>query len=540
MIARHWIAIFLVATWAALVAAGLALRPPLPVDETRYLGVAWEMFNGGGALVPRLNGEPYPHKPPLLFWLIDLSWLVLGANGLSARLIAPLFALANLFLAAALARRLWPQHPAVARFAPILLLGTGVWAVISTMTMFDMLVAFAVLVAMIGLVEAARAPRTRRSLLGGFALFGLGIGLGVLAKGPVALAFALPPALFARWWLPAGGPGADRGWFLGVAGGVGLGAALALAWAVPAAIVAGPAFRDAIFWGQTAGRAVDSFAHGRPFWWYFVVLPLAFLPWTIWPPVWRRAGWLDILRGDRGVRLAAIWLAGSVVVLSLFSGKQVHYLVPAFPAFALIVGRMLALEDLTPRAWDLAVPGVVVAVLGFALLVAPGLAGTRGLPAWLAGLPALWGAVPIVAAAGVMFFWLPGALHRAAALAALVAVLVVSVHFLARPRLAEAYDLGPVAGRLGTWQRAGFALAFLGSYHGQFQFLGRLGAPIAEIEVADLEVWLATHRNGKLVSVQEGLVAGRLRPDLVQPYRNRLLTVWDAEVARSDPRVVLP
>ena len=60
--------------WLVVMAAGLALRPPLPVDETRYLAVAWEMWRDGNFLVPHLNGEAYSHKPPLLFWLINLGW----------------------------------------------------------------------------------------------------------------------------------------------------------------------------------------------------------------------------------------------------------------------------------------------------------------------------------------------------------------------------------------------------------------------------------------------------------------------------------
>ena len=66
--------------WAILVVAGIALRPLLPVDETRYASVAWEMWTGGDYLVPHLNGETYSHKPPLLFWLMNLSWWIFGVN----------------------------------------------------------------------------------------------------------------------------------------------------------------------------------------------------------------------------------------------------------------------------------------------------------------------------------------------------------------------------------------------------------------------------------------------------------------------------
>ena len=65
---------------AAFFTVSIAVRPLLPVDETRYLSVSWEMFLRQNFLVPTLNFEPYFQKPPLLFWLIDLAWSVFGVS----------------------------------------------------------------------------------------------------------------------------------------------------------------------------------------------------------------------------------------------------------------------------------------------------------------------------------------------------------------------------------------------------------------------------------------------------------------------------
>jgi 4-amino-4-deoxy-L-arabinose transferase-like glycosyltransferase len=70
----------LVVLWAAVVLGGLLTRPAWPIDETRYLAVAWEMWNHGEFLVPHLNGAPYSDKPPLLFWLIEAGWRVFGVH----------------------------------------------------------------------------------------------------------------------------------------------------------------------------------------------------------------------------------------------------------------------------------------------------------------------------------------------------------------------------------------------------------------------------------------------------------------------------
>ena len=102
---------------SALLLAGLQiwLRPLLPVDETRYLSVAWEMWSRGDFLVPYLNGEPYSHKPPLLFWLVHGVWALSGVSELAARLLPVLFSLLALWLSAGLASRLWPGQAASVR-----------------------------------------------------------------------------------------------------------------------------------------------------------------------------------------------------------------------------------------------------------------------------------------------------------------------------------------------------------------------------------------------------------------------------------------
>ena len=54
------------ALWFALLLPLAILFPPIPIDETRYLTAAWEMFNSGQWLVPTINGAWYSDKSPLL------------------------------------------------------------------------------------------------------------------------------------------------------------------------------------------------------------------------------------------------------------------------------------------------------------------------------------------------------------------------------------------------------------------------------------------------------------------------------------------
>ena len=285
-----------VGLWLVLVIVALVTRPLLPVDETRYLAVAWEMWTSTDRLVPHLNGRPYSDKPPLLFWLINLGWWLFGVSDTVGRLVSPLFALASLFATAALARLLWPREVPVRLLAPWVVLGSLVWTGAATLSMFDVMLMFFTLVALIGVVVAARATaglgRARRSyawFIAGWLLFGAGAGLGALSKGPIIILFTFPAVLLAPLWLPKarGGNGIGRlVWYAGALGGITLGAAIGFGWALAAAAQGGEEYGQAILWGQTSGRVVNSFAHERPIWWYLPMLFLLLFPWMCWPALW--------------------------------------------------------------------------------------------------------------------------------------------------------------------------------------------------------------------------------------------------------------
>jgi len=515
-----------VAAWALLVAAAIVARPLLPVDETRYLAVAWEMWQRGDFLVPHLNGETYSHKPPLLFWAMHLGWAVFGVNDWWPRLVAPLFGLAALLLTFRLARQLWPDTPETAPVAAALTLGALFWTLFTTMTMFDMLHACFTLAALGGLVTAARGR-----LLPGFGMFGLAVGLAIVGKGPAILVHVLPAALAAPLWAPMIGPNPEwKRWYAGVAGGILLGAAVGLAWAVPAGISGGEAYRNAIFWGQSAGRMVDSFAHGRPFWWFAAILPGMALPWTAWPAAWRAVGdQARALAGDGGTRLCLIWFAAAFLVFSAISGKQPHYLIPEFPALALILARALsgaATEGGFWRRWDAWVPA------GLFLALAALVAGAFHFdlkPSWATtpGEGALW-PMAVLAAGAALYAVSPGsgAPARVFRMTALSAVFAVALHLTLRPILADAYDFRPMARDLKSLEDKGYSFVTFGDYHGEFHFLGRLTRPWAVVDgPVNLEKWLAGRDKAIVVDLMKDDPAAT-SPVAVSRYRGRWQGAW--------------
>ena len=113
-LAHPWrTALAICVAWVSLLMLAFLSRHLLAVDETRYISVAWEMWLRGDLLVPHLNGEPYDHKPPLLFWLIQLAWELFGVSEMAARLVPAFAGLAGALLVMPLARLLWPRQRAV-------------------------------------------------------------------------------------------------------------------------------------------------------------------------------------------------------------------------------------------------------------------------------------------------------------------------------------------------------------------------------------------------------------------------------------------
>lgn len=514
--------VLLGAAWMLLVAAAVSLRPILPVDETRYVSVAWEMWVRGDFLVPHLNGLPYSDKPPLLFWLFHLGWWFFGVDNWWPRVVPALFALANLALTGRLARRLWPDRPEVARNAPAVLLGLLLWTIFTTMVMFDMLVAFCVLAALLGLEEAWRRGGVRPWLQVGGAL-----GLGILAKGPVVFLLPLFVAVLAPWW----GGRSPRllwrgGWWGGLIGAVAIAAAIGLAWALPAAASGGPAYSDAILVSQTKERMVHSFAHNRPWWWYLALLPGLLYPYSAWPPLWAAAFRRRSL--DPGIRFCLAWLVPGLAVFSLISGKQPHYLLPLMPAVALLASRVLSEPGVVVRRWHILPVLAGVVLLGGALAAAPFLTA-RKLPAWAHQLsPGTGVALLVLAAASWVFF--DRVFARRVAGPTLIAVaLVVGLHLGFSEVARTAYDLEPVARYLKSAEDQGRPIAWVGDYHGQFHFLGRLVRPFQEIPTGSESLWIRRNPRGKVVQDLKYIPPDVARAELTQPYRDDTLAVWGRE-----------
>jgi 4-amino-4-deoxy-L-arabinose transferase-like glycosyltransferase len=524
-------------TWAALVAAALSFRPLLPVDETRYVTVAWEMWLREDFLVPHLNGATYSHKPPLLFWIINAGWGVFGVNDWWPRLVAPLFGLACLGLSAFTCRRLWPSSQAYL-IVPVLLIGTFYWAIYTTLTMFDLIIALWTLVGINGLIDVWQGRQLR-----GWALFSIAIGFGVLSKGPVILVYLLPMALCAPYWALSEKKRSWMFWYLSLVASVLVGAGIALAWAIPAGFSGGEEYRNAIFWGQSAGRMVKSFAHREPFWWYLAIMPGLLLPWVLWPSLLRKL-WFNIRqrksdqKADPGLRLMLVWGVATILILSAISGKRPHYLLPMFPSIAIagaVIIAGLRSEDFLKGRWDILPPVFFLFLLGAAALGAPEIGNTIDRSEWTSDINRWW-AAPLLGLGLFLIIKPPqGGYRRLFAISAISALIVISLFGILQPVMTRGYDLRPVATYLANAQDQGYAIANYGKYHGQFQFLGKLEKSISVTGDGDIKKWLAKTPQAKVVSVHKIIDKNGPKPDFVQKYRGKFIAVWDRSTVLAHP-----
>jgi 4-amino-4-deoxy-L-arabinose transferase-like glycosyltransferase len=331
-------------------------------DEGRYSEIAREMAESGDWITPRLNGLKYFEKPPLQYWATAASFRLFGTGEFAARAYTTACGLAVLLLVAFTARRLGtPEHALAAAMvlaaSPYFVAMGAAVTLDMGLTLWTTLTFCAYLLA----EHPSTGPRGRkRWLLVAWAA----MALAVLSKGLVGIVFPAAAIVLHAFW--AGG------WRRLLALEWGWGSALFFAIAAPWFVVVSlenPEFARFFFIHEHFERFLTTSHHRVEPWWYFIpIFILGFLPWMFAIPG-AIAHALESERGLRGFRpltFALLWSAFVVAFFSASGSKLPMYVLPAFPAFALVLGRYLA-EAPTRRLAVLAFPVMLVAI-GLAFL----------------------------------------------------------------------------------------------------------------------------------------------------------------------------
>ncbi|WP_321478003.1 glycosyltransferase family 39 protein [uncultured Paludibaculum sp.] len=322
----------------------------LSADEPRYASIGREMARSGDWITPRLWGDPWFEKPPLLYWLVAAGQRAGLGDDLSPRLPVTLLSLAYLLLQFLVLRRLEGER--IAWIALLLLATTAGWAAESQIGVTDLPLAATFNASLLlGLLWLETG--SKRAALAAGACF----GLSLLAKGLVAGVLILPFFVFAwKRWKELLAPAA---------------AALLVAapWYGAMFVVHGRPFWDEFFVKHHFSRFADgALLHTQPFWFYVPVLVASLFPWPTVLTLIGPACW-----SERRRRLLASVFCFGFVFFSASANKLPGYILPLLPSLCIVLAAGIetagrALRQLALAALLLGLCPIIATVLPDALL----------------------------------------------------------------------------------------------------------------------------------------------------------------------------
>jgi 4-amino-4-deoxy-L-arabinose transferase-like glycosyltransferase len=339
-------------------------------DEPRYAAIGREMARSGDWITPRLWGDPWFEKPPLLYWMEAIGFRAGLGEESAPRLPSALISVGFLVFFRLLLRREFGAPAAL--FSTVILATSAGWIAFSRIGVTDLPMAAAFSAAMLLCLPWVDGG-DRRRLPAAAAL----LGLAVLAKGLVPLVLALPLILAARkHWRDLLRPGPLLAFF-----------AVAAPWYIAVTLRYGNRFAGEFFLRHHFERfAGDALKHVQPFWFYVPVFVALLFPWSpLAALLFRRK-----LYEDPRTRFLLWWVAFGFLFFSAAANKLPGYLLPLLPAAAAAIGTRLARLQrpwlLVSSAGLLLVMPVVATILPEAL--SRGITHTDGaLPGWPAFLP---------------------------------------------------------------------------------------------------------------------------------------------------------
>lgn len=328
---RLWLCGFAIAALILLL-LNLGTQPLKDWDEGLVAQVAREIWQAPAGtstwLYPTLWGEPYFNKPPLIHWMIAGFYQIAGVHEWTARLPGALLTWLSVLLFYGVSRSVfYRRSPAV--FATLVYLTSLPVIRYGRFAMLDgAILCFALLL----LWCLLRSRQDYRWLLGA----GFAFGLLCLTKGVlVAVLLGGMALLFLAWDTPR----LLRQPYLWL--GLGLGSLPAIGWYVAQWLHYGTGFLGNNLVEQSLQRIwTEVEDNGAPPWYYLLEVLKYGAPWILFLPLGLRLAWRS--RNLSWARLAIGWGGVYLLAISLMATKLPWYVLPLFPAIALIVGAQLA------------------------------------------------------------------------------------------------------------------------------------------------------------------------------------------------------
>ncbi|HEY6239688.1 MAG TPA: glycosyltransferase family 39 protein [Burkholderiales bacterium] len=360
MTSRHGLWILLV-VFAAGWFCNLGYRHLVKPDEGRYAEIPREMVASGDWLTPRLNGFKYFEKPALQYWATAAAFEVFGQKEWAARLWPAVTGFLGVLFVFWVGNRVF--GPPSGLYGAAVAASSALYASIGHVLTLDMALSFFMSASVFAFAAAQSDPSSETERRRWMLLAWAAAALAVLSKGLVGI--VLPAGAAALYVL------IERDWrVLGrlhlLSGGL-LFLAIAAPWFI-AVSLANPEFFRFFFIHEHFERFTTR-EHGRyqPLWYFVPVLLAGILPWIVglFPALLR--AWTRVPETRfQPRRFLLLWCAVVFAFFSASDSKLASYILPIFPALALLIGIHLA--SASPR-FALVQSGVA-ASLGIALVAA--------------------------------------------------------------------------------------------------------------------------------------------------------------------------
>ncbi len=309
----------------------LGARTLVPTDEGRYAEMAREMVVSGDWITPRLNAIKYFEKPPLQTWMNAITFELFGLGEWQARLWTGLTGLFGVFLLGYTGTRVF--NPRVGITAAAVLASSFWWAGMGHVNSLDMGLSGMMTLALCGLMLAQRDQATPTQQRNGMLLCWLGMALATLSKGPMGI--VLPGAVLFIYSVVARDGLIWRR--LHLVKGLLLFFAVTTPWFVLVSR-ANDEFLHFFFIHEHWERFTSKVHHRDGPWFYFIpLLVLGIFPWlglllqSLWRSVRQQSS------GFQPTRLLLVWSVFIFLFFSVSSSKLPSYILPVFPALALLI-----------------------------------------------------------------------------------------------------------------------------------------------------------------------------------------------------------
>ncbi|MGF1581971.1 MAG: ArnT family glycosyltransferase [Gemmataceae bacterium] len=314
-------------------------------DEGRYAEIPREMLARGEWVVPYLQGKPYLDKPPLLYWMVMISYVCFGVHAGAARLIPTLALHGCILLNYAFGKRYFGERAAF--WGALSLFFTPYFVGVSRLLVLDGVLTLFVTLALYTAFESVRKTTLSWSWWFFSAVMS---GIGVLSKGPVILVLIFPP-LLTYLWLTNGLRQITMRAFVVYLGITGL---VAFPWYLMMCLRV-PEFAYYFFWKHNVQRFLDPFDHLQPFGFYVPIVLLGCLPATFLFFDYAKflfSGRQEIVT-KRSPELGFFLMAGlwCLLFFSMSGCKLPTYILPAFPPMALAFGSYLVSRGWSQSVW---------------------------------------------------------------------------------------------------------------------------------------------------------------------------------------------